>query len=117
MKISDTAIQTQNLLENVHITYASKRQQTKEDLRKLHKTFKSTGEPMRSSSILKRIKGQNNKDKEVIVALLQQEKQKLEQEFKNVEELEQISTQNLQKARNLVEKAKNQESKAKVSKI
>ena len=110
---SDTAIQNENVMENTHNIFAAKKEQTKEDLRILQQAVKSTEESMKSHWIMKKIT-MRSRDEEKMLALLKQEKQKLEQEFKNVEELEQISSQNLEKAKILVEKCKNQESKAKV---
>lgn len=110
---SDTAIQSENAMEDAHNIFAAKKEQTKEELRRLQEVVKSTEESMKSRFSLRRIY-MSSQDEEMMLAFLKKEKQKLEQECKNAEELEQITAQNLQKAKDLVKKATNQESKAKV---
>ena len=113
---SDTAIQNENVVANAHNVFAARKEQTKEDLKALEEVVKSTEDSMKSHFFLKRITigSGHSREEEMMLALLNREKQKLEQDFKNAEELEQISAQNLKKAKELVEQAKNQESRAKV---
>lgn len=107
---SYAAIQTENLIENDHNTYASKKEKTKEDLNTIHKIEQS----MKWRFPFMKKFTRPNYEEEEILAYLQQEKQRLEQEYKNAEKLEEITAANLQKAKALVEECKTRESKAKV---
>jgi len=110
---SDTAAKNESVMEQAHSILAADKEQKKEEYLKIQQTVKATEESMKSKYSMRQFF--KNEQRQMLLALKQRE-QELEQEYKTAEELEQITSSDLRKAKAMVEECKSQESKAKASK-